>query len=691
MIRFCDGVVYTIDVKEYTRYSLMIEILNRKLQNVLFRVVDGSQEIGTLQYADLLNGDKSLIECITSEKIIYNSDVFEKCNNFFSQHSRYKFTQVYNENDEIEYMAYIDRRQWVNSNTVLGTLKSLCDTEYITFHDYFPHIQAVYLYGVDEISYQWYCYLEKSQIPYQLIGDKWKILGNDKYIKEMRKNLQVPDFARLTINADIEDSVPHRIADFDFFKKRSVIEQYDFLIPYCVKSYQYALENQAQKLQRLGVKTCIVNIPELCELDNITEDEQYCIQNAVNLNYVNDIVGQGIEQLHEIYGLELCEAYKEGKTTSDRDIDIIEDMPVFYLNRDENSEGNTVYLFGPCVAYQADMMTKDTILARMQDYAKCKGYVRYIYCSVSIAIEQFTNVEKVIHTLNWKTGDLAIFVYFGLKECRGIDYIDMTEEFNERAEKRFFSNEPIHVNQFGSICIADKIGRRFLECHMQNEPSLEIVQYAQILESDERNLVNQFIEKNNCQPRDGICGAIVMNCNPYTRGHDYLIDKASKRVDWLYIFVVEEDASFFSFEDRFWLVCENTKKYKNVIVYPSGKMILSKKTLPAYFTKEMKQTHGVDATKDLQIFGLGIAPKLHISIRFVGEEPLDAVTRKYNEQMKQILPYYGIELQEIPRKEVSGEVISASRVRELIRKKDFGLISKLTTDITYDFLEKKYL
>lgn len=49
-------------------------------------------------------------------------------------------------------------------------------------------------------------------------------------------------------------------------------------------------------------------------------------------------------------------------------------------------------------------------------------------------------------------------------------------------------------------------------------------------------------------------GSIVMNCNPFTLGHRYLIEYASKYVDYLYIFVVEEDKSFFPFSDRIDLI-----------------------------------------------------------------------------------------------------------------------------------------
>ena len=38
-----------------------------------------------------------------------------------------------------------------------------------------------------------------------------------------------------------------------------------------------------------------------------------------------------------------------------------------------------------------------------------------------------------------------------------------------------------------------------------------------------------------------------------------------------------------------------------------------------------------------EIFGKYICPSLGISIRFVGEEPLDNVTNQYNKAMKEIL------------------------------------------------------
>lgn len=185
-------------------------------------------------------------------------------------------------------------------------------------------------------------------------------------------------------------------------------------------------------------------------------------------------------------------------------------------------------------------------------------------------------------------------------------------------------------------------------------------------------------------------GAIVMNCNPFTLGHRYLIETASKQVDTLYIFVVEENKSFFEFEDRYQLVKAGTQDLENVVVLPSGKFIISALTFPGYFYKDNNKDAVVDTSKDVDLFGKYIAKILNIKVRFVGEEPIDMVTRQYNRSMQERLPLYGIEVMEIKRKEMGAQVISASRVRKCLENKDFEGIRELVPETTYEYLVKKY-
>ena len=185
-------------------------------------------------------------------------------------------------------------------------------------------------------------------------------------------------------------------------------------------------------------------------------------------------------------------------------------------------------------------------------------------------------------------------------------------------------------------------------------------------------------------------GAIVMNCNPFTLGHRYLIEHASKQCEYLLIFVVQEDRSFFPFADRLRLVKEGTKDLKNVVVMESGKFIISTMTFEGYFNKQKLQDRTVDSNKDVMIFAQEIAPATHIEKRFVGTEPFDTVTQQYNRTLKRVLPYYGVDVEEIERKNCDGLAISASNVRKLLEEKNWTEIRKLVPDTTYAYLQEKF-
>ena len=203
-------------------------------------------------------------------------------------------------------------------------------------------------------------------------------------------------------------------------------------------------------------------------------------------------------------------------------------------------------------------------------------------------------------------------------------------------------------------------------------------------------VVNEELEayKQQLKAKRPQIGALVMNCNPFTLGHQYLVEYAAARVNKLYIFVVEEDKSQFPFADRIELVKQGVKHLSNAEVLPSGKFIISQTTFSGYFNKAELQDVQVDSSEDVEIFGREIAPTLGITIRFAGEEPTDNVTRQYNETMKKILPRYGVEFHEIPRKKIGNEPISASKVREALKRSDFDKIRKLVPWTTYKYLCK---
>lgn len=189
-----------------------------------------------------------------------------------------------------------------------------------------------------------------------------------------------------------------------------------------------------------------------------------------------------------------------------------------------------------------------------------------------------------------------------------------------------------------------------------------------------------------------VVGSIVMNCNPFTLGHRYLVEKACEYSHWVHLFVVKEDASFFSFRDRYRLIGEGLSHLKNLTIHEGSDYIISKATFPTYFIKDKQQIDALYTELDLNIFRNHLAPELGITHRFVGQEPLCVVTNAYNQQMKKILlrpsAFPSIEVVELKRIEYKGEPISASRVRRLMQEKNLEEIRSLVPPTTYALIEK---
>ncbi len=182
--------------------------------------------------------------------------------------------------------------------------------------------------------------------------------------------------------------------------------------------------------------------------------------------------------------------------------------------------------------------------------------------------------------------------------------------------------------------------------------------------------------------------AIVMNCNPFSLGHRYLVEQASKQSSTVFLLVVEEDLSIFPFSDRFSLIKQGVSDLSNVIVIPGGRYIISSLTFPSYFTKESHLAYAHCAL-DAEIFCRHIAPTLHITKRFVGTEPFSVVTNIYNNTLRDRLPQSGIELIEIPRIEEQGVPISASLIRDLLAKQDMAAVAALVPPTTLAYLRSE--
>ena len=151
--------------------------------------------------------------------------------------------------------------------------------------------------------------------------------------------------------------------------------------------------------------------------------------------------------------------------------------------------------------------------------------------------------------------------------------------------------------------------------------------------------------------RSGRSGSIVCHANPFTLGHRRLIAYAAAHCAQVLVFVLSDTDSLFPPELRLRLVRrEGTADLPNVRAYPGRRLrLISPATFPAYFLKDQARAPEAKCDLDLTLFGSAIAPALHITERFVGQEPTCAVTAQYNRRMQAILPAYGVHVTEIPR------------------------------------------
>ncbi|WP_017470530.1 [citrate (pro-3S)-lyase] ligase [Amphibacillus jilinensis] len=184
-----------------------------------------------------------------------------------------------------------------------------------------------------------------------------------------------------------------------------------------------------------------------------------------------------------------------------------------------------------------------------------------------------------------------------------------------------------------------------------------------------------------------VIGSIVMNANPFTKGHLHLVKYAASLCDFVHIFVVEEEESVFPFSIRYELVKQGIASFNNVKLHSTGNYIVSNTTFPSYFINKKADITTEHARLDASIFEHYIASALGIKYRFVGEEPFSPTTKIYNRVLKEVL-YPTVQLVEIPRLTArNDDIISATKVRALIEANDLESLENYVPRTTLKYLE----
>lgn len=202
---------------------------------------------------------------------------------------------------------------------------------------------------------------------------------------------------------------------------------------------------------------------------------------------------------------------------------------------------------------------------------------------------------------------------------------------------------------------------------------------------------NDYLSFLRQHKRPGSAAAIVMNADPMTKGHLYLIEQAAQANPTVYVFVLSSQQAFFTAEQRLAMVKQATATLTNVVVLPTRGYLVSPATFPSYFLKDQADLNLAkqQALVDAQLFQYKLAPVLQINQRYVGTEPHSPVTAIYNQVLKATLAPT-LKLQIVPRLTCAGQVISASAARHALQTRDFNSLEKLIPQTTINDVKECY-
>lgn len=511
--------------------------------------------------------------------------------------------------------------------------------------------EVIILNGLNEFTYKCYCMLENTDIQIRVEGEIWSLVG-----VRNKDTIIVPDEQVYHMTPEYISEVAAVISAEECVYVKDLlckkgIDAYTLLVPTEDQINEYSAMEEI-------MRTYPISFNRLVRKKYRTKLEDYFLRKFLGIE--NDgAIGEIPEEefIHpEILG----------------------------------DEQATIFLIGPCIAGGTAGLESWSLAHFLRRKTSRKYKIKRV-----VMTAYSMDVEQTVAELDITNQDIVFFSCSNYSRdfVAAERNIDLSPVYNQRKEKLFFQDHLMHTLGVGNEAIAEYMQpyiwknskenlRRYLQIgipRLTHKQKTELDAYIESIRIDKKVVDNETI------------GAIVMNANPFTLGHLYLIEKAAASVTYLYVMVVREDLSEFQFGDRFRLVKEGTAQFKNVFVVSSGSFVLSRRTMSEYFQKEELQEKQIDASRDVAFFGAYIAPALSISVRFIGEEPLDCVTRQYNKEMQEKLPKYGVKIVEIPRISIGETIISASMVRRYYREGNWSKLQQMLPKVTLQFLESRPL
>ncbi len=704
MIRFLDAEVFAVQRSEAVYELVKYAYLQKEYIDNIFVVYN---EDGSYHGVITFDSFRQAVESedtegyIFSKKWVLASDddnMWSELKNMIRTSGiRNAVIPVFNARDEILYFAYDDQVPvHEKAECILEDLESMEDGILCRFFaEAYPQVRRVRIHDLNEWGYRLFKIMLKAGYYVETQGEKWENFYPQIGVKKVKETGGIPKKSFMDIYAEgtksgwgQNPSVRRMTAE--------ALALYWVRTLYALSADFYNWTEKEFICNCEGLRLLKVTVPKKGQMRCKFPGEESCSRSIGDAFEVG--TPEDIAYCQKVYGRNIAKEEwdrlcKNKKLESKN----IAGNAVRMLGFGEEKSPK-LYVVGPCIVVGNTVCNDtETFLYCLYHELHKRGMEYSVVGLVAAQSFQMKLYRDILDSLTIWENDMVICIWEN-----GGDYtyaegrkLDLTETYDSRGEYWFY-DMPIHTNYAGNQAIAERVAKEVLD-YAKEAGKIQrggIRIGRKLLSLAECDSVERYIRQiqfDGQRKETERGGAIVMNCNPMTKGHLHLLETARKFVDYLYVFVVEEDKSDIPFAVRYAMVWAQAKEMADVHVVPSGKFILSYETLPLYFEKAEKQEAALDATEDLQIFCQYIAPRLGIRERFVGEEPTDKITRQYNEEMKRILPYYGMKLTEIPRVKQQGKYISASMVRKLTREGNWEVVRQLMPEEAYRIYMRDYI
>lgn len=325
----------------------------------------------------------------------------------------------------------------------------------------------------------------------------------------------------------------------------------------------------------------------------------------------------------------------------------------------------TIYFFGPCLVIGSYVGDAYTVESFLQKKINETGYkVRVVNCGCWGG--NVASINRMI-SAPLRKGDMLVVLLEDLdyydESIQTIDLWDILEKY--RVPSEWLLDMPFHMNHHVAEIYASELFQKLFPDDYQDNPDLQERIHPSMNMVEKFYINKYFYGMDLSHFKKASCCAI--HGNPFTNGHRYLVETASRESDHVFILTVMEDSGIFSFGERYAMAVDAVSDLDNVTVIPSGQFIGNVSNFHAYFVQVYEGDTIEQARSHAEAFA-SIASLLHVKRRYLGEEPDDPVADEINKQCVRILPEHDIQPVILKRKDQNGRIVSGSVIRELAEK-----------------------